>query len=214
MILNQQYEQKEYPTTICSLRGLNVDNVTAYRYLGCEVKYNEPCTGETELNLRSDTAECKFYSLARNMFNRKIRLKTRITMLNSLVRSRLVYACQTWCVTRVQLNRINSFYTSFIRKMVNGGYKRKDNTWHFVLTNENLLSMANTIDLSTFIGKQQRSYVGKIIRKDNQSIVKRLLFNNDYSRKPGRQLTLLSNVLNDLQCDMKDLMKSAMNGTI
>ena len=134
--------------------------------------------------------------IARNMFNRKIRLKTRTTMLNSLVRSRLVYGCQTWCVTRVQLNQMNSLYSSFIRKMVKGGYKQKENTWHFVLTNENLLSMANTIDLSTFIRKQQQSYVGKIIRKDNQSLVKRLLFNNDCSRKPGRQLTLLSNVLN------------------
>ena len=96
----------------------------------------------------------------------------------------------------------------------NGGYKRKENTWHFVLTNENLISMANTTELSTFIRKQQRSYMGKIIRKDNQSLVKRLLFNNDSSRKPGRQLTLLSNVLNDAQCDMKALLKKAMNGTI
>ena len=148
------------------------------------------------------------------MLSRRIRLKTRVTMLNSLVRSRLVYACQTWCVTRVQLNRLNSFYSSFIRKMVSGGYKRKENTWNFVLTNENLVSMANTTELSTFIRKQQRSYVGKIIRKDNQSLVKRLLFNNDSSRKPGRQLTLLSNVLNDAQCDMKALLKKAMNGTI
>ena len=74
--------------------------------------------------------------------------------------------------------------------------------------------MANTTELSTFIRKQQRSDGGKIIRKDNQSLVKRLLFNNDSSRKPGRQLTLLSNVLNDAQCDMKALLKKAMNGTI
>ena len=92
MIFNQQYEGREYPSTISSLRGNDLENVKSYRYLGCEVKYDDPSTGESELNLRSDAAECKFYSLARNFMNRKIRLRTRITMLNSLVRNTLVYS--------------------------------------------------------------------------------------------------------------------------
>ena len=99
MILNQQYESEEYPSFISTLRGVNLENTKTYRYLGCEIKYDEPSTGEAELNLRTDAAESKFYSLSRNMMNMKISLKTRIRMLNFLVRSTIVYSCQTWNAT-------------------------------------------------------------------------------------------------------------------
>ena len=65
MILNQQYEDRHYPASIATLRGNPLENVKTYRYLGCEIKFNEHTTGEAELNLRSDAAECKFYSLGR-----------------------------------------------------------------------------------------------------------------------------------------------------
>ena len=195
MILNQQYEEREYPATISTLRGCELENVKTYRYLGCEVKYDEPTTGETELNLRSDAAECKFYSLARNLMNMKIRLTTRIRILNSLVCSRIVYSCQTWSTTKVQLNRMNALYLTFIRKMVKGGYKRKGDTWSFVFSNEDLIRMAKTTDLSSYIRKQQRNYAGHIIRKENSSIVKRLFFNSNASHKPGRQTALHSSVI-------------------
>ena len=80
-------------------------NVSNYRYLGCEIKYDEPTTGDAELTLRYDAADSKFYALSRNILNRKIKLKTRTMMLNSLVRSRMVYGCQTWCLTSTQTKK-------------------------------------------------------------------------------------------------------------
>ena len=210
MILNQQYEDREYPASISSLRGNQLDNVKTYRYLGCEIKYNEHTTGEAELNLRSDAAECKFYSLARNMMNMKINLKIRITMLNALVRSRIVYACQTWSVTQVQIKRMSSMYMSFIRKMTKGGFRRKSDSWSYVLSNEDLLRMSKTMTLKAYVHKQQRNYVGHIVRKDNASIVKRLLFNNDPSHKTGPRTTLLSSVIKTEDCLPDELFSNAM----
>ena len=91
MIFNHQYSEQEYPASISSLRGKDIENVKKYKYLGCEIKYNEASTGETELNIRCDAATCKFYSLSRNLLNHKINLKTRVLILNSLVHSRLLY---------------------------------------------------------------------------------------------------------------------------
>ena len=197
MILNQQYDNGEYPTTIGLLRGKELDNVKIYRYLGCEIKFDEPTTGTTELNLRAEVAECKFYSLSRSMMNKKINLKTRTTMLNSLVRSRIVYSCQTWSTTKTQLNRMNALYMSFIRKMTSGGYNRKNDAWSYIYSNDDLLRISQTTDLTTYIKRQQRTFVCNIVRKDNTSIVKRLMFNSDASHKPGPQTTLLSSVLKD-----------------
>ena len=211
MILSQQHDEREYPKSIATLRGKQLENVRTYRYLGCEIKYDEPTTGETELNFRCDAAACKFYSLGRNMMNTKIRLKTRVLMLNSLVRSRIVYSSQTWSVTKTQINRMNSLYISLIRKMAKGEYKRKTDSMSYRLTNADLLRVSGTEDLRGFIQRQQRNYVGHVIRKDNTSIVKRLLFNDDASHKPGRMTTLLSSVLTAEECTLEQLCNNAMN---
>ena len=72
MILNQQYMNSDYPTTISMLNGKQVENVKIFRYLGCQIKYDEPGTGDTETELRIDCAECKFYELGRQFMNHKI----------------------------------------------------------------------------------------------------------------------------------------------
>ena len=48
MILNNQYRQMDYPTSISKLRGKKLENGITYRYLGCEV------------TLRYDAADSKF----------------------------------------------------------------------------------------------------------------------------------------------------------
>jgi len=47
MILNQKYEGREYPKTICSLGEEVIENVEKFRYLGSEIKQDEPSTGHT-----------------------------------------------------------------------------------------------------------------------------------------------------------------------
>ena len=196
MILNQKYEGREYPKTICSLGEEVIENVEKFRYLGSEIKQDEPSTGQTELNLRSDVAECKFYSLSRNLLNKKINLNTRTLMLNALVRSRLLYSCQTWSCTKTQMNNVNATYVSFLRKMVKGGYRRKENSWAYVFTNNDLLRMAGAEDVHTFVCKQQAKFLMKVIRKGNESMQKRLLFNDNDATKRGPKTNLMSSVLN------------------
>ena len=98
MILNHQHLSDVYPTSIVKLNGKDVDNVEVFLYLGSKIKYNEPTTGNTELELRTNVSE-----LSKNFMNYKINLATRVKMLNVLVRSRLTYACQSWSVTKTQL---------------------------------------------------------------------------------------------------------------
>ena len=50
------------------------------------------------------------------------------------------------------MKNVNATYLSFIRKMVKGGYRRKVNSWAYVFTNEDLLEMAGTEDVHSFVG--------------------------------------------------------------
>ena len=210
MILNNQYRQTNYPKCISKLRGEELVNVTNYRYLGCEIKYDEPTTGDAELTLRYDAADSKFYSLSRNILNRKIKLKTRTMMLNSLVRSRMVYGCQTWCLTSTQTKKMDSNYFTYLRKMATGGYRRKEGSWSYVHTNEQLLNMSGTTSVNTFVHKQQKKYVAHLVRRPNTCMMKQLLFNSNKSKKRGQLNTLLTSVIRNERCLAEELFKNAL----
>ena len=106
--------------------------------MGSKIKFDEPSTGNAELELRIDLGERKFYELAKNLMNYKILLSTRVKILNALVRSRLTYSCQTWSISRVQFQRLSSVYCSMLRKMIKGGYRRKRDSWSYVLSNKDI----------------------------------------------------------------------------
>ena len=72
---------------------------------------------------------------------------------------------------------------------------RKDESWAYVFTNKDLLRMAKTEDIHSFVNEQRTNFVNKIVRKNNSSILKRLLFNDDDAKKRGPQTNLLSSVM-------------------
>ena len=59
----------------------------------------------------------------------------------------------------------------FIKRMVKGGFKRRDGSWSYCYTNNDLLRTSNTTDILTFVEKQQVNYVANILMKTNVSIV-------------------------------------------
>ena len=185
--------------------GKPIENVESFLYLGSSITYNEASTGDTEINLRVDAAENKFYSLSKKFFNRKIQLKTRVEILNSLIRSRLVYSCPTWTISTPQQQKINACYLGMLRKMMGKcGYKRREGEWAFVYTNEDVKRICSTISITDFVRLQQRKFAGHIIRKENCSIVKRLYFNDNERRTPGLpSSTLRNNVVRNERCTEK-----------
>ena len=73
MILNFD-KVLEYPNSIVKVNGIKIENVQVFRYLGCKIKFDEPSTGDSEIELRIDASESKFYELGRNFMNYKVNL--------------------------------------------------------------------------------------------------------------------------------------------
>ena len=138
----------------------------------------------------------------------------RISILNSLVRSRLTYGCQAWILTAAQKDRLNAVYTSMIRKMVRGGYKRKKDEWGYKLTNQNLLDLAKTEAISAFIERQRKRYLAHVIRRPNTSMIKRVMFNADLSNVPGRHTTFLRSVIDAENLNIRQFGKLALSNKI
>ena len=157
MIFNFKYienDTSQYPSSIAELNNQPIENVTSFRYLGDIIKFDEPSTGDAELDLRISLAEAKFYELIKKLTNRKIYLRTRVLILNTIVRSRLTYSCHTWNLNDAQMNKINSSYINLLRNLINNGHKRVKQTvdesnieipdYRYVLTNKNILRTCNT----------------------------------------------------------------------
>ena len=106
---------------------------------------------------------------------------------------------------------MSATYHGYLRKMIKGIYKRRENSWSFELATVDLLRISKTSSLKIFIEKQQLKYIAHIIRKNNSSISKRLLFNDDSSKKPGPQTTVISNIIKSERCTPTQLYTSAMD---
>ena len=50
MIFNFQPTSLQYPTTICNLCGLAIENVLTFKYLGTTIHYNQTGVGEEVKN--------------------------------------------------------------------------------------------------------------------------------------------------------------------
>ena len=108
------------------------------------------------------------------------------------------------------MNKLNEAYNRMLRKMIKGGFKRKENSWSFVLKNDDVLRISKTTPLESFINKQQRNYTAHVIRKENQCIVKRLLFEDNRSRKQGPHQSLLGRVLKSENTTAEMFFKNAI----
>ena len=95
--------------------------------------------------------------------------------------------------------------------MVRNGFKIKADTYAFVHGNQKLLLMSGTVLPSEFVKKIQRSFVAHIVRRDNHTILKRMLFNAERITIPGRQISLWKNVLHSVNEDETTFLKKAID---
>ena len=214
MILNFNGPDDTYPKSICELDDHKINNVKKFKYLGANIHYKEATTGDSEINQRLDSAEAKFYEHGKKLMNFHISLRTRVLILNALVRSRQTYGCQVWILTAEQKRRMSSFYCGLLRRMVRGGFKRKEGSMAFVKTNKEILDLCKTEPINAFIYRQQRRYLAHVIRQEDNSLVKTLTFNNDQIRVPGPYTTLKSLVLKTDELSEMEFYEEAENRKI
>ena len=108
--------EETYPENIVKLCDEDVDNVKVFWYLGDDIKFNQPSTGDTEIDLRTSVAENKFSQIARTLCNRNTILEARVYILIVMVRSRLTYSCQTWNINQEQMNRVIILHSEHVEK--------------------------------------------------------------------------------------------------
>ena len=219
MIVNWREEpDTSYPSSIICVNGESIKNVESFKYLGVYINYNSIHIGKEELNNRINSAHQSFAENRKLLTNMHIPLGTRITFLNSLVRSRLIYGCHCWRPNAAELSKIESTYRHFLRSMVWSGHARvnppprrtsssvgissgtssdeEEVDWRYKTTNAELYRITNTTTISEFYANQQHQWISHIIRRPNTNLCKKLTFHSVPRTKRGRKTpTVLENVI-------------------
>ena len=115
----------------------------------------------SEINYRIQLAQVKFAEMSNLLQNLRIQLRTHITFLNCYVRSRLTYASQNWNLTGKQLDRLDTTYRYFVRRIIRNGFQNydRDSNLCLVISNAELHRICGTEDVSSFIRTQQKKNI-------------------------------------------------------
>ena len=97
-----------------------------------------------------------------------------------------------------------------LRKMVSGGFRRKDGSYHYVLRNDDIVKRCKTESLISFMGRQQRNFMAHVIRMDNERVTKRMLFNNDKTTIPGRRINVYKTVIENERMTSDEFNKNSL----
>ena len=114
-------------------------------------------------------------------------------MYNQCVIPLLLYGSETWTLYRYyvkQLRTIQQRHLRFILKI----------KWNHFITNDEVLSRAQTVDIETTLVRNRLRWLGHVGRMDNDRPVKELLFGEleDGTRQVGRPLLRYKDTLKDI----------------
>ncbi|XP_033103187.1 uncharacterized protein LOC117105993 [Anneissia japonica] len=138
------------------MNGKDLDTVEKFSYLGAIVT-NEGGIGD--VNNRLPKARATFTKLKGIWKSNIINRRTKIKLYNVLVKSALLYGCESWKRTKGEEKEIDIFQNKCLRWMLNI-------KWQERVTTEDLLKRADTQPISKEIRCRKWKWLGHILRKD------------------------------------------------
>ena len=166
--------------SLFEIDGVPIKNVKEFKYLGHKISNNEEEGDTIDIHYRITLAEGKFQEMKRFFCDREIPIKLRAkTFLQAYVRSRMCYSLQSWPLKESEIQLIESKWNGFLRRMVNGGFTRKDDSMAYRYSNKDLQRITETTCIRRFIKEQQLKYLAHVCRMNNNDMRKRILFSKN-----------------------------------
>ena len=175
-------ESTKTKETLFSIDGTPIKNVQIFKYLGYHIS-NTIENDNIDVQSRISLAENKFQEMKQLLCDRELPIKQRSTkFLQTFVRSRLCYSVQAWDLKEHELKRIESKWTGFLRRMVNGGLARKVDSMAYRYSNQDIIRITETTPIRKHIQQQQLKYLAHVCRMPNSDIRKQVLFAENTTR--------------------------------
>ena len=192
--------------SLITLKGEPIENVRQFKYLGHMLSNESSSNSPAFIHHQIASAYSKWNELKSILLDKRIFLTTRVRFLEACVRSRLLYSVQAWQLNARELQKIEVVWNGFLRRMVKGGFARKNAPknkkdtsipaeevdWSFKLSNEKVREITKTTEISHFCQIQHLKYIAHVTRLGNDSLQKQFLFCN--SSKPSQRWSKFCNM--------------------
>lgn len=196
-IVYNAHEEMCAKESLITINGHNVANVREISFLGYVISNVDR---HEYLEHYITCAFRKWSEMENILTDREIHLPIRIRLLETFIRSRLLYLAQTRKLNPIDLKKVDGVWTNLLRRMVKGGFKRHktsvtidDNSkeWSYLYSNKEIANIANSQPLSKFCEVQYLKYIARVVRQQDSFYPKIMLFTQPEKKNVRGEWTFL-----------------------
>jgi hypothetical protein len=162
-----------------TVAGQAVEKVESFQYLGSQIASD----GGTKIDIgtRIKKARAAFASLRNIWRSNQISHRTKIRIFNSNVKTVLLYASETWCVSTENMQKLQVFINRCLRYIIRAWWP------HNWISNAELHRRCHQKPVATEIRERKWRWVGHTLRRGGNEICKQALdWNPAGHRSRGR----------------------------
>ena len=153
--------------SLISLREEPIENVRRFKYLRHVLSNEVSNNVRAFLKHQISSAFSKWNEMKSVLLDKRIFLSTREKLLEACVRSRLLYSVQALQLNAKEMQKLESIWCGFLRRMAKGGFSRanapknkKDMSipveeidWAYKFSNENIREITKSSSIKAFCEK-------------------------------------------------------------
>ena len=178
--LEMNWKKVELLTAKCdadirNAEGNNIRTKASIVYLGASVAA-DGCT-DSELARQIGLAEAEFRTLKHVWRHASLNARDRYKVYEACVLSRLLYGLQVIWLGQAARRRLDGFHARCLRTITG-----TPPSYYSRVSNEDVLAKVGAPKLSALLLERQLGYFGTLARRPTTCQVRRLVFNEDYSR--------------------------------
>ena len=164
-----------------TVNGQNLDETSKFTYLGGAVTTQGG--GGDDITCRRGKARTAFTKLNRIWTSSNYSIMTKVHLYNSMVRSIIIYGCETWKMSEGDTRKLDTFQFTCMRRIIKI-------RWPYVVSNEDLMKRTETKRVSTEIKIRRWKWIGHVLRMERNSHCRTALtWQPEGKRRQGRPRT-------------------------
>ena len=175
------------PSPSLHVNGAALENVCSFRYLGSDIASTAGCEGE--VGIRLGRAQAAYAMLQQCLWSRRdISVSTKLRVYAAVVRSTMLYACETWPLRHADLHRLVVFEHRCLRRILRLRW------WDFV-SNEVLYRRCHLDPLESIVAGSRWRWLGHVLPMHENRLPRRSFLAEplaDWNRHTGAQVVTLT----------------------
>lgn len=188
-----------------TLKGVQLEKVEHYKYLGTWITYNNEQT--REIKTRIEIARAVFNKMRILLCSRDLPIQLRTRTLKCYVFSTLLYGLESWTLKQEHINKLQAFEMWCYRRMLRISWTEKK-------TNvEVLREMGKERELITSIKARKLQYLGHMMRGNKYELMRVIMQGKIKGKRSigRRRLSWLRNLREWFQCSSIELFRAAVD---